>query len=210
MNSKKIRDFLNSPDNSYVLDFSELQKNRPSLAIRRLAALALTRALLIDKGFLSPEQAKTVEIHRKKSGEPFLFSSENIDHLLPTISISHSGPWIACLLSPKETPSFIDMEDMTLLRPYKKLSAYAFSEEENQLVLQTGALGFYKLWTAKEAIAKCNGKGLTYALNIDLGLQLSSSTPSPQTIVKVVETHYHLFQNIKKGTLFITIAQKQP
>ncbi|HUX79853.1 MAG TPA: 4'-phosphopantetheinyl transferase superfamily protein [Alphaproteobacteria bacterium] len=191
-----------------AFDFSELDKKRPALEIRRRTVQILTRSLLVEKGFLSFEHAQTVEIHRLKSGKPFLKSTQNINHLLPSISISHSRSWIACLLSDNKAPACLDIEDITANRAYKKLSAYAFSKEENQFVLQTGQLGFYKLWTAKEAIAKCSGKGLSHALKIDLSFQLANSVLNTPIVVKTEDGNYQILQQIADDDLLVSIAKK--
>ena len=190
-------------------DFPEINEARPSLEVRRIAALALARSLLAEQGIISHEQAKKVEIHRLKSGKPFLKSSQALEQVLPSISISHSGFWVGCFLSDKESPSGLDIEDITLYRPYKKLSEYAFFREENQFVSEAGQLGFYQLWTAKEAIAKCNGKGLSYALKIDLGFQLKNLLSNNETIVNIKNEDYHLYQQIVDNSLIMTLATKK-
>ena len=189
-------------------DFPEIKKVRPSLESRRALALALTRSLLTKQGFLSYEQAKKVEIHKLKSGEPFLKSPQRLKQVLPSISISHSGSWVGCLLFDKKIPSGLDIEDLTINRPYKQLSEYAFSKEENQFVSETGQLGFYQLWTAKEAIAKCNGKGLHYALHINLGFQLEHSLSNPVIIANIKNEGYHLCQQVVDNSLVVTLATK--
>ncbi|MBY0291902.1 MAG: 4'-phosphopantetheinyl transferase superfamily protein [Alphaproteobacteria bacterium] len=201
-----MRFLLNECKGTHHFDFSELDKKRPSLATRRLATLVLTRSLLAESKLISPQQAKKVTIHRLKSGKPFLKFYRNINYLLPSISLSHTGPWIACLLSDKKTQTGLDIEDITVNRPFKKLSEYAFSKEENEFVSQTGQLGFYKLWTTKEAIAKSRGKGLNDALKIDLGLQLAHPFSAAQAEVKIAEGNYHLFQQIIDHSLLLTIA----
>jgi 4'-phosphopantetheinyl transferase len=190
-------------------DFPEIKKVRPSLEARRALALTLTRSLLTKQGFLSYEQAKKVEIHRLKSGKPFLKFSQNPKPILPSISISHSGSWVGCLLSDKEIPAGLDIEDLTINRPYKQLSEYAFSKEENQFVSETGQLGFYQLWTAKEAIAKCNGEGLSYAIKLDLGTQLETPSSHKAIIVRIKNRSYDLYQQIVDDSLVVTLARKK-
>ena len=209
INSQKMRFLLNEFKGEPHFDFSELDKKRPSLTTRRLATLVLTRSLLVESQLFSPQQATKVAIHRLKSGKPFLKSPKNINCLIPSISLSHTGPWMACLLSDKKTQAGLDIEDITVNRPYKKLSEYAFSKEENEFVLQTGQLGFYKLWTTKEAIAKSRGKGLSDALKIDLGFQLARPLSAAHAEIKIAEGNYHLFQQIIDNNLLFTIAHNK-
>jgi 4'-phosphopantetheinyl transferase len=190
-------------------DFPEIKKVRPSLEARRALALALARSLLTKQGVLTSEEAKQIEIHRLKSGKPFLKSPQRLKQVLPSISISHTGFWVGCLLSDKEIPAGLDIEDLTIDRPYKQLSEYAFSEEENQFVSETGQLGFYQLWTAKEAIAKCNGEGLSYAIKLDLGTQLETLSSHKVTIVKIKNKTYDLYQQIVDDSLVVTLARKK-
>lgn len=207
--SQKMRFLLNEFKGEHHFDLSELDKKRPSLATRRLATLVLTRSLLVENRLFSLQQAKKVTIHRFKSGKPFLKFPKNINQLIPSISLSHTGPWMACLLSDKKTQAGLDIEDITINRPYKKLSEYAFSKKENEFVSQTGQLGFYRLWTTKEAIAKSRGKGLSDALKIDLGFQLARPLSAAQAEIKTTEGNYHLFQQIIDNSLLLTIAHNK-
>ena len=209
INSQKMRFLLNEFKGEHHFDLPELDKKRPSLATCRLATLVLARSLLVESRLFSLQQAKKVTIHRLKSGKPFLKLSKNINCLLPSISLSHTGPWMACLLSDKKTQAGLDIEDITVNRPYKKLSEYAFSKKENEFVSQTGQLGFYKLWTTKEAIAKSRGKGLSDALKIDLGFQLTHPHSTTHTEIKTPEGNYHLFQQIIDNSLLFTIAHNK-
>jgi 4'-phosphopantetheinyl transferase len=205
--SKKTRSLLTTFKDTSTVDFSELKKKRPSLEIRRMTVLALTRSLLVEKGLLSYDQANNIEIHRLQSGQPILKSLQTIELVLPSISISHSGSWIACCLSAKKTPVCLDIEDITVNRPYQQLSAYTFSNEENQFIMQAGQLGFYKLWSAKEAIAKCRGQGLNHALKIDLGFQLTNSCKSTPLRVNDMGREYYIFQSIIGESILLTLAQ---
>lgn len=209
VNSKEVRESLRIFNERNDLNFFDLGKIRPSLETRRAITLALVRSLLVEKGILSYEQAKKVEIHRLKSGKPFLKSPQIHQQVLPSLSISHSGSWIVCLLSDKKSPVGLDIEDLTVNRSYKKLSEYAFSKEENQFVSETEGIGFYQLWTAKEAIAKCNGKGLSYAMRMNLGNKLENYPSNQWKIVKVRNKEYEIYQQILEDSLVVTLARKQ-
>src|SRR5690242_1095493 len=80
---------------------------------RRSCALAIAKDLLIKNQLCSLENAKSVTIQHHTSGEPFL-KLQNVDSPLPLhISISHSGSWLACLISPIEKAACIDLEDLS-------------------------------------------------------------------------------------------------
>jgi 4'-phosphopantetheinyl transferase len=154
---------------SYVDDFdhSDLLVARPHQNTRRACILALARDLLVKKLFFSLEEAKQVTIERYSSGEPYLKVPGREDSGLH-ISISHSGLWMACLISTGGKSAGIDMEDLSLKRNFLNLARHFFSYEEYEYVKELGVLAFYKLWTAKEAIAKLRGKGLSEVLRIKL------------------------------------------
>lgn len=148
----------------------ELCKPRPTLAVRRIAALAVTRDLLVRMNILSFEQALATDIERHSSGEPYL--SPSTGHHL---SISHSGRWIACLISKLDEKAGIDLEDVTRPRNFMRLAEHHFSAEESAYVRNNGVIGFYKIWTAKEAIAKAQGQGLSTALQTKIQLDDSAT-----------------------------------
>lgn len=189
------------------IELMDREPSRPSLSLRRKATLILMRSMLIENGLFSLDQSKEIDIQRKDSGKPFLVSPSHQIGELPFISISHSGPWIACLLSDPHAESCIDIEDLTMNRPIKKLSSYAFSKDENKFVSEMGKIGFYTLWTAKEAIAKCRGQGLSTALKIDLSSQLATLRSKGYKVVKLGEVSYSLLQDTLSSNVFFTIAR---
>jgi 4'-phosphopantetheinyl transferase len=187
-------------------DYSDLSTKRPCLQTRRVASLVLARHLLVQAEILSQEESKGLKIERKSSGSPYLTHPLYSKHLLPSISISHSGSWVACLLSSPQTPAAIDIEDTTIMRRYQELSEYAFSDEENQFVSHYGKLSFYRLWTAKESIAKCQEKGLSKALKIDLGGQLEGPHLDNSYIVQSEERSYKLYQNMIEDNVYYCVC----
>ncbi len=65
-------------------------------------------------------------------------------------------------------PVGLDIEDLSLKRNFLNLAKHFFSMEEYEYVRKFGVMAFYKLWTAKEAIAKLRGRGLAEVLRIKL------------------------------------------
>lgn len=179
------------------------------LNTRRYVALLLCQYLLIKADILSENEAKKIQIQRLNSGYPY-FSHPTLQSNLPALSISHSGAWVACILSNPQNYATIDIEDLTIRRHYKDLSEYAFSDKEQKLVKAEGKIGFLKIWTAKEAIAKCQKKDLSYALSIDLEAQIPAPFSSDQMNIVVNKQPYFLFQSLADDTLIYTIAQKNP
>ncbi|AIK96363.1 hypothetical protein ID47_05885 [Candidatus Paracaedibacter acanthamoebae] len=181
-----------------AIDFTALYKKRIPFALRR----QLTHLIVLS---LRPD-IKDLEICRDIFGRPYLHSSNSTTEL-PLISISHSGAWIGVILSDPITYATLDLEDMTLSRSYTNLSNNFFSETEKDLVLTQGIVGFFKLWTAKEAMAKWQGEGINFALKLDIGHALQS-TPLKQPIQVYVEgKEYTLVQDILADHLFYTICQ---
>lgn len=210
--SSEIQNVLQTFDPERNLVGLDLSSERPPLQTRRVICLLLARYLAVKADFLSETQARELEIQRYPSGEPYLTHPDYPDNSLPAISISHSGPWMACLLSGSNKPACIDIEDTTIFRLYQKISEHVFSESENQFVLKSGKMGFYKLWTAKESIAKYPKKGLTQTLKMDFGFQLDKPLEASRDVsvyhINTGGEAYTLYQKITDHHLFWCIALK--
>lgn len=149
-----------------------------SRTTRRTAALALVRHLLITHHLIPASKVSLVTIQHRESGEPFLDMDMDMDLDLEDldnqhspalhISISHSGPWLACVLSPPDVRGCIDIEDRHKKRDYESIARRFFYPPEITCVQNQGSIGFYKIWTAKEALAKFHGQGLAHALSQNL------------------------------------------
>lgn len=146
-----------------------LNNNRISQDVKRAAALAMTRDLLLSNKLLPKDLAKQTHIKHHESGEPFLYHPTE-KHLPLHISISHSGPWMACVISPSDIHACIDLEDLNQQRNHHIIADHYFDDQEKTFVKNSGIMAFYKIWTAKEAIAKFHGKGLSEALKTKLDL----------------------------------------
>ena len=144
--------------------------------------MALLRKALVCELNWPRVSALQAHIHHHASGAPYLYTKETARELLH-ISISHSGKWVGFALSPLGQPVGFDLEVISKKRDVLGLSQYAFSDEEQVYVSQNGALAFYYLWGAKEALAKFFGEGLSFALGLDLGGQLGVPKKENESIV---------------------------
>ena len=90
-------------------------------------------------------------LEKKESGEPYLANSPYF------ISLSHKGDTAIAALSLAKIG--VDMEDVTVPRNVERLSRlFDQSEAPDSLY------DFYKIWTAKEAVGKLLGTGITVDL----------------------------------------------
>ncbi len=85
---------------------------------------------------------------------------------LPQFNLSHSGDFVALALS--HTQCGVDLQKMESSRDVTPLADRFFSPEEAEAVRQEGEETFFRLWTRKEALAKCAGKSLASELGRDL------------------------------------------
>jgi hypothetical protein len=77
----------------------------------------------------------------------------------PSVSLSHSGGWVACAIS-AAGPLGIDIEVHRPDRNFCEIAAAAFGPGEQAQVASEGAASFYRIWTLKEAMAKASGSGI--------------------------------------------------
>ena len=90
-------------------------------------------------------------LEKKESGEPYLVDSPFY------VSLSHKGDTAVAAIS--KTKIGVDMEDVTIPRNVERLSRL-FDQAEAPDTLYD----FYKVWTAKEAMGKLLGTGITVDL----------------------------------------------
>lgn len=87
---------------------------------------------------------------------------------LPYFNLSHSGDEAVCALR-LAGPVGIDIERVQERRPTDSIARRFFSPDEAEHLSQCAAgqrvTAFYQYWTAKEALLKGNGGGLTLPLN---------------------------------------------
>jgi 4'-phosphopantetheinyl transferase len=121
---------------------------------RSLLGRALLRRLLVDATGLSPagwtfvaEPSGRLTVRHRQCYHP------------PSVSLSHSGCWVACAIS-DAGPLGIDIETQCPHRNFSGIAAAVFGPGEQSQVTTYGAAGFYRIWTLKEAMAKASGKGI--------------------------------------------------
>lgn len=186
---------------AHIVEFADIDVSnvRPSHAVRRACSLALARHLLIENQLLPITSANETTIQHEESGKPYLKFPKG-SHPDLQISISHSGQWCACLIAEGKQSVGLDLEDLHIPRSFLKLAEHYFSSEETECVRQYGKEAFYKLWTAKEAIAKQLGKGLSEVLKIKL-----IPTASDNNRVSFGSPGYRLSQHMTQDYIY-TIA----
>ncbi len=185
------------------------KSNRPSLAFRRIVVLALVRRFLIEVFNMTLKDALRVLIRRETSGAPYLMMPEKGEHSLNLqISISHTGPWVALVLSNPKEPVTVDIEDIQKPRAFIKIAGNVFSKQEKAYVECYGALGFYYLWGAKEALAKWYKQDLQFALGVDLSDQLCPPSQNTACFIEYNRQRFRLTFLVEEGIL-ITICKEQ-
>lgn len=112
----------------------------------KIAADHLCRKAISDFCGISPEK---IDFAKNGYGKPYA------KNLPVYFSISHSGDWVVCTVSDKETG--IDIEK---IRPHKPKSAEKFATEKELEYIYSAEKGFFEIWTLKEAYFKCIGTGL--------------------------------------------------
>lgn len=90
------------------------------------------------------------KVCRSETGKPF-FDSLNIH-----FSISHSDEIWACVIGPFDCGL-----DVQYIKPcnFKKIAGRFFSENEKNYVCEHGLVGFFEIWTRREAYGKFTGEG---------------------------------------------------
>ena len=122
--------------------------------LRSIAAEFLARSMI--SGLLHiPERDIIIDHH--ESGQPF------VPGLPFHISLSHSGHLAMAAVSSHPVGADVEFIDSRGIRLLKRVC----SAEEQTYILTSGsfdALRFYTVWTAKEAVLKHSGKGLSGGL----------------------------------------------
>ena len=105
---------------------------------------------------------QTPVILRTPRGKPYL-----PNHPGTHISVTHSGKWFVCALSP--CPIGIDLQEHTLLRNespeqaaqrFCKIARRFFHSDEAAYVEADPSDRFFRVWTAKESYVKYTGQGM--------------------------------------------------
>jgi 4'-phosphopantetheinyl transferase len=125
-----------------------LVTRRRSLLARALLRERLVRAAGLSHGW---------NFGSEESGRPFVRNPDS--NCIPSISLSHSGGWVACAVSYSGAIG-IDIEVHRPKRNLAGIAATAFGPDEQSEVVVDGASAFYRIWTLKEAMAKASGIGV--------------------------------------------------
>lgn len=129
---------------------------RPERQRQFLLGRWLLRHLLAESLALTPQQ---IVLHEREHNAPLLML--DTASTLPHFSLSHSGPWVACALS-MQCALGLDIELLNPNRDLTALAEQAFDSTElanfSALPEPEKLLGFYRLWSRKEAGYKlcCN------------------------------------------------------
>ncbi|MCE3294305.1 MAG: cereulide biosynthesis operon crsT, crsX, grsA and grsB s [Crocinitomicaceae bacterium] len=125
--------------------------------------------LLIERFVYSDLQAISYSVY----GKPFIPGA-------PFFNLSHSGDYVVLAISENEVG--VDIEFMGEVA-YDELSKF-FTPAEQELIRSSvhPRYEFYRIWTAKEALLKCTGKGL--------GLPLDSFCVAANTELRVENQNY--------------------
>lgn len=122
------------------------ERDRRRFVIRHTAL----RLLLADRLGLAPA---AIRIGNTDKGKPFLVESPSLH-----FSISQSGPLAVIAIS--ECPLGADIERVDFTFPIADVITSVMTERERSQIDKTPA-GFFQVWTAKEAILKAAGTGLS-------------------------------------------------
>ncbi len=137
------------------LDFSRLPQDLLYLADRKPNKLLSKAGMLLAYDAL--RQLNALPLRYDNNGKPI--SSKEDVHL----SISHTENMAVCAVSDCHIGVDIELKDRTAPRHI----IGRFSPDEQELANRSNA-DFIRLWTAKEAFAKCEGIGIGKALNINM------------------------------------------
>ena len=110
-------------------------------------------------------------------------------------NISHSNGYLIYAIS-KQREIGLDLELIRAVSP--KLLDYVCSEEEKRNVIDDAS--FYKMWTSKEALVKCQGKGFIKDFKDTPALPLIG-------VVPYLEDSYYRMQTIFSGFV-VSIVSK--
>lgn len=181
------------------LNPEQIYSSRPSFEVRRKLSDILIKSML-------PE-VPDVSIYRHESGRPYLGSHQVAS--LPCISISHSGSWIGLVLSDPAKYTTLDLEDMSLARSHDKIAQNFFTDQEQVFFKKRGLIGFYQVWTAKEAIAKNLDQTISSLLRVDIGQMLENSSLDVSFDIDFLGHKFTLTQQVfdKKESLMVTSCE---
>jgi 4'-phosphopantetheinyl transferase len=161
------------------LDDEETARHRKFVRRERQRQFVIGRALLRHElGKLLGVSARSIKLTERPASAPIL-AWPRVDRI--GLSISHSGPWVACAVS-ASTPVGLDIEVIDPTRDVAALAQQAFSVREVALLASrpngTRLRDFYEMWCTHEA-------------RIKLGLDVHHSYVLPHPDVAAVLCSVH-------------------
>ncbi len=146
---------------------------------------------------------RALQISAEKVGAPELgWSKDAAGVPLPNEgwhwSVSHKRHYGAAVIA--DRPIGIDIEEM--VPKQRNLSSALAVDEEWQLLGDSDPLSFFRLWTAKEAVLKANGRGIS-----DLLLcRLTEVTDSQHMVLRYCETNWPIEHYIQGAVMAAVTA----
>ena len=150
---KKLFNFLSSYKAEKIKKLHSDEKKRESAG----AELLLSSLL----GMLFPDMSLPPKIGVDTNGKPFLSDYPQI-----YFNLSHSDQIAACVIS--DCPVGIDIEHIAT--PNFEIAKRFFTENEQNFITTASdkTKAFYDIWTRKEALLKCTGRGLGAVSSTDV------------------------------------------
>lgn len=145
--TEELRRWENDADEATRARLSVLRA--PEARLRSLCADRLARTMLAGQCGCDP---RSITFLREKNGRPYAVG-------MPFFNVSHSGDFVACAVDTQ--PVGIDVEALRPIRP--TLAKRVCCPEELAFIAPSGEFDsarFLRVWTAKEACLKQNGRGI--------------------------------------------------
>jgi len=160
INIKRIR-ALEEREHAKIEIFGERETERLR-KIKNEARRAESASALLALAELAGNRSQ-MKIKREESGRP-AFETYTGD-----LSLSHSASLCVAALTESGRVS-VDIEKIDESRHTKDVAARFFSEKEKELVANASepTVEFFRIWTKREAAAKCKGQNLATRLSDDM------------------------------------------
>lgn len=127
------------------------------------------------------QPAESVAIMAEPGGRLYLPGHPRFD-----FNLSHTGGWIALGIC-QEGRIGVDIETIDPAFPALEIAAEFFLPEERDWINQGGVERFFHLWTAKEALMKASGRGMSLPPD-KIFVALREGQPSTVTNLETGET----------------------
>ena len=143
---KLVADHVTSDDVARSASYRSPGRQKDFLLARAALRALLAETVGVGDFFIEPDAG----------GKPLVVTGTG--KVGPHISLSHTNGLIACAVAQHE-PIGVDVECWAE-RDFSAIARYAFGAEECREVEDEGASAFYRIWTAREALAKRDGHGV--------------------------------------------------